>query len=264
MIGITDQTSIFTGGFFNQNGSIPDNIDVFLAGWFESDTVIEDYQEYSSLPNNFFQEESIDYDVESNLYDLLATEAINQNGVPMVYYVTSFNTSYDKVFGEDNNRNIVRNFKIMAQYDLPQEIEQYSSFGIEGIDNFHVFVTKKHLEEASQYNSDQTRKVYPSYTPKEGDFLKALYQDLWYEVVNVKQQAHQFLKRQHVFQITVRPKRDENLSISASIPSDDSIREIESIFDIFSVSGSIDQETPDKLYDNTGNEQNDPLFGSWG
>lgn len=262
-MSISDPLSIYLRGWFNENGTIPDNVDISLNGWFESSTVLEDYQEYDAMPNQFFQEEDTEYDVESNLFSLLATESINMHGVPMVYYITSFNTSYDKLLGEDNNRNITRNFDMMAVYELPNEEEIWNTWGIEGIDNFHIEISMRHFETASQYNPSGTRKVYQSYTPKEGDVLKAKYNDYFYEIVTVKKTKGQFLSRQHLWDIIVKPKRDEHMSVSATIPANDDIRQIEAIFDVFNVSATIENEKPGKLYDNSGNQQSDSLFGNW-
>lgn len=263
MRGIPDSLSIFLGGWFNSNGTIPDLVDIGLRGWFESDIAKEDYREYSAMPNDYFQEEDSAYDRESDLFNLLYTEAINMNGVPMIYYVNTFKTSYDKIFGEDNTRSVLRNFNIKAYFSLPNEDEMWSRFNIEGIDNFHIEITMRHFETASQYNPQGTAIIYPSYTPKEGDFLKAKYNEYFYEIVTVKKQVAQFLKRQHVWDLIVRPMRDEKLSVSATIPSDDYVRAINDIEDIFNVSAAVENEMPDKLYDSAGESSVDPLFGSW-
>ncbi len=262
---MTDKFSIFTRGWFNSIESLPDLTSISTGGWFESDVAEENYEEYSAMPSsNFFQEETQDYDRESRLFELLYTEAINMNGVPMIYYQNSFNTSYDKTFGEDNNRNILRNFNVQAYYELPNEDEMWGQFSNFGIDNFHIQITMRHFEAASQFNSQGTAKVYPAYIPLEGDYLKAKYNDYFYEITKVKQQVGQFLKRQHVWDLIVKPMRDEKLSVSASIASDDFIRNIEAIEDIFNVSASVEREKPIKLYRPVDGEvSEDPLFGSW-
>lgn len=264
MIG--DKLSIFTRGLFDSiSDQFPDIASLASLGWFESDVVAESYEEYSALPNqSFFQEETEFYDRESRLFDLLYTEAINMHGVPMIYYVNSYNVSYDKLFGEDNNRNILRNFNVQAYYELPNETEMWNNFSIEGIDNFHIQITMRHMEAASQYNSRGIRK-FQSYTPKQGDFLKAKYNEYFYEIVTVKQQVAQFLKRQHVWDLIVRPMRDEKLSVSAEIPVDDYIRNVQAINDIFDTKQEVEREKPRDLYQpESGETSPDPLFGSWG
>lgn len=259
-----DKLSIFTRGQFDSIESRPDITSLASLGWFESSVATESYEEYSALPNSFFREESSSYDRESRLFSLLYTEAINMHGVPMVYYVNSYDTTYDKIFGEDNNRNILRNFNVQAYYELPNEDELWSRFNIEGIDNFHIQITMRHFDEASRYNSQGTSRTYTPYLPKEGDFLKAKYNDYFYEVVTVKQQVGQFLKRHHVWDLIVRPMRDENLSVSATIPSTDYIRSVQAIDDIFNVSASVAREKPRDLYQpGTTESSPDPLFGSW-
>lgn len=261
-----DYLSIFTHGLDDENGHSPNITSLTTLGYFEPDTEIESYEEWSSMPNSqYFQEETIDYNRESNLFDLLATESINLHGTNLVYYTTSYNTSRDKIFGEDNRRNVVRNFNVMAHYELPNEENMWSGmYQIEGIDNFHMTISMKHMEIASQYNSEGTRLTYPSHRPKQGDYLRSVYNSSYmYEVVTVKQQAGQFLKRQHLWDLIVRPMRDEHLNVSATISSTDSIRDFVDIEDIFSTSASVDIEKEIRLFDNSGTQTQDPLFGDW-
>lgn len=260
-----DYLALVTDGWVNSFGNSPDSISIATLGWAESLQTQEDYEEYSALPNQaFFQEENQAYDRESRLFDLLYTEAINMHGVPMIYYCNSFNTSYDKTFGEDNNKNILRNFNVQAYYELPNEDEMWGQFSTFGIDNFHIQITMRHFQEASQFNSQGTKKIYSPYRPLEGDYMKAKYNNYFYEIVKVKEQVGQFLKRQHIWDLIVRPMRDEKLSVSGTIPLDDDIRNNQAILDIFNVSDSIEREKPSKLYNPpSGGTGQDPLFGSW-
>ncbi len=264
-MAVGDYLSIFTHGLDDVNGHNPNITSLTTLGYFEPDTEIESYEEWSSMPGQFFQEERIDYNREKTLFSLLATEAINLKGVPMIYYVNSFNTSRDRLFGEDNRRNIVRNFNIKAYYELPNEENIWSGFhGIEGIDNFSIQISMRHFDIASQYNTEGTRLIHPTYRPKQGDYLKAMYNDYFYEIVSVKQQKGQFHKTQHLWDLTVRPMRDESLNVSASIAEDDDIRNFNAVNDIFDISATIDIEKEPLLYDPPSSEQSpDPLFGSW-
>lgn len=264
-MAVADYLSIFTHGLDDLNGHSPNITSLTTLGYFEPDTEVESYEEWSAMPGQYFQEETIDYDREKRLFSLLATEAINLHGVPMIYYAVSLNTSRDKVFKEDNRRNIVRNFNVQAYYELPNEEEIWGSFhGIEGIDNFHLEISMRHFEQASQYNPEGNRIIYPSYRPKEGDYLKARYNDYFYEVVTVKQQKGQFHKAQHIWDLVVRPMRNESLSVSAIIPQDDYVRQINAAADVFDTSASIDIEKEMGLYDPPSTESpRDPLFGNW-
>jgi neck protein len=264
MQGVTDSFSIATDGWMDSDNSIPDSTSIATLGWAESTIIEEGYQEWSPMPNDYFQEENEEYDVESNLFDLLYTEAINLNGIPMVYYVTSLNTRYDKIFGEDNNRNITRNFNVQVYYSLPNEDELFNAgFGLEGLDTFHMEISMRHFETASKYNPQGTKLVYPPYRPLEGDIIKAKYNDYRYEIITVKQQTSQFLKRQHVWDLTVKPLRDESLSVSATVPSNDDIHDVMSIEDIFNISDTVQSEKELSDYDNSNDPPIDPLFGNW-
>ena len=79
------------------------------------------------------------------LYKDLNMESINIHGTPMMYYAVSYDTAYDHLFGEDDDRRVARKFLIKARFELPKELEQYAKFGIEGLDNFPMFVSKKHF-----------------------------------------------------------------------------------------------------------------------
>jgi len=59
-------------------------------------------------------------------------------GVDMIYYPVSYDVDYDRIFGEDLDRTIQRKFCVKGFYELQEEIELFSKFGIEGIDNFHM------------------------------------------------------------------------------------------------------------------------------
>ena len=78
------------------------------------------FDDFTHLPSSqFFNHFNNNYNNESMLYELLMTEAFNLHGVKMNYYVTSYDTKYDKLFGEDNNRRFIRRFEFMGNLVLP-------------------------------------------------------------------------------------------------------------------------------------------------
>jgi hypothetical protein len=95
-------------------------------------TGFAEYDDYSSLPDlNYFVKTESRYNNEKELYDVLMMESYNDYGVSAVYYKTTYDTNYDKIFGEDRNRMITNRYDIMVYYELPRELEMWSKFGIE-------------------------------------------------------------------------------------------------------------------------------------
>jgi len=222
-------------------------------------TTIQDQQFYGK--NNYhFDFESSKYDKDRKLYDRIISEAYNHNGVSMQYYIVTFDTSYDKIFGEDNDRCAERKFDIMTYYDLPKEEELWSKFGIEGIDNFHMYISKKTFEVESTTGitvsggSTKQYDIYDSYIPRAGDIIKAAYNDYYYEVIDVHNTTEIFLQGYHSWDLIVQPFKDESLDSSATLSGDDLTNYI-SQDDILNISGAIDEEKGDILYDPSSTEE---------
>lgn len=221
----------------------------------------------NAMPNDYFRHQQ-NYSEDKTLYDSLITEAYNKFGVPLVYYIVTYDVNYDKIFGEDNNKRVLRNFNVQGYYDLPKEMEQYSQFMIEGLDNFHIHISKKHFETASTYGGISTSALEgdeSAYTPHEGDILKAKYNDYWYEIIQVKQQEEQFLQEQHSWDLTVKPLKDEHLTVTGDMIADEISAHFD-VDDIFNVSSAVSNEKEDYLYNTSGDSEttteNDP-YGGW-
>jgi hypothetical protein len=186
--------------------------------------VIPNYTEYGNMPNQWLRKcGGHDYGNERELYKNLLTEAWNKHGVCMEYYVTTYDTSYDKVWGEDCNRRFVRRFDFMGRYTLPDENKMWTTFEIEGLDQFPVYISKKHFKEASTYGeSGQTgnngKSKYAAYIPQQGDIIKADYNDHLYEIVEVKEEAMMFLQsKDYVWECQVKVYREEHVEIGTGV-----------------------------------------------
>lgn len=210
------------------------------------------------------------YNNERKLFDCLITEAYNQHGVCLVYYVTSYNKNYDKVWGEDNNRFFERKFNFMAYYSLPREEKMWSKFGIQGMDTFSMFVSKLHFRDASTYgmtnvNSNQIN-TYQPYIPLVGDIIKSEYNNYIYEIVEVKEEIGMYLlSKQHIWEFIVKPYKDEHISLSATTSA--GMSEISAYTnkssDVFNISDVVDNKKD--LYN--GNIKNEipskDYFNNW-
>jgi hypothetical protein len=160
-----------------------------------------------------------DYNNERELYRDLVTEAYNRFGVCMTFYVLSYDTQYDKIYGEDNDRRFVRKFDIMAFYPLQTEEKLWTKFAVAGVDEFSLFVSKDHFREASTYGDAKAPgnigpNTYPVYIPKNGDVVQSQYNGYLYEIANVKEEAMMIhLNKRYVWEFVVRPFMDEHLSL---------------------------------------------------
>ena len=218
-----DYIAVDTIGWFNDRNETADYVEVDNFGWWNfTDYYNGTYLGYSNLPNMYITKclnsnylGSVgNYNNERELFDLMVTEAYNKHGVCMDFYVTSYDKSYDKIWGEDNNRRYERRFQIMTFYNLPREEKLWSKFGIEGMDSFSVYVSKRHFWEASQFNDIQTNpKAFAPYIPKAGDYIIAKYNKYIYEIVEVKDEIMMnLMSKQHVWEFLVKPFKDEKIA----------------------------------------------------
>jgi len=191
------------------------------------------YNEVSVMPTNWLRKRcGDDYDNERDLHARLQTERNNHHGVCVQYHIITFDTSYNKIWGEDDNRRFVRSFPVMAYYELPKEDEVWSKFGIEGLDQFSMFVTKLHFTEASKFDKDGAYQVSSSYTPKIGDVIKAEYNDVYYEIVDVGEEEDLFLQGKHTYEFKVRTYRNEHADFTSASEISATVSSLEDIFDL--------------------------------
>lgn len=163
--------------------------------------------------NQFFNHLNPNYNNERMLYDLLVNEAYSLHGVCMDFYIVSFNTNYDKLFGEDNNRRFIRRFSFMGMFELPKETKNFTTMGIGWTDIFHIHVSKRHFNYASCLDVNKV-SAYMPYEPHEGDILNTNYNNTYYEIISVKSEEEQFLQGKHTWDLIVKVIRDKSLSYS--------------------------------------------------
>ncbi len=241
------------------------------------------YQGFATKSTHFNFQGDPCYDKDKLLYDRLLAEQFNHFGVSMVFYKTSFSVNNEPIFGEDNNRDIERTFEVNAYYELPKEDELWTVHGIEGIDNFHMWVSKQHFAGMSTTavgggftagfssgfdvigNSTLKFEIFPEYIPTAGDIIRAKYNDYFYEIVDVGEEDGMFLQQKHSWDFIVKPMKDEKMNVSGLIVSaGDPILDIQNQTDVLSVSGAVDQKKDDILYDPASTETAPRTpFGGW-
>lgn len=218
----------------------------------------DDFMDYNnSLPDNdMFVPHPDTYGNEQDLYDSLLTEGYNKRGVPCEYYLSTYDTNYNKIFGEDGNRYFTRSFPVMSYYELPKELELWSKFGIEGLDNFQMSISKRHFSAACQADGSEYVK------PKVGDVIKANYNGRFYEVIDVGEEEEVFLQKKHTWILTVSVFRDEHVKISQSLSADLIADVTNQPTDIFDLSATIEEKNEDIKFDDPPTQQNS-IWGEW-
>jgi hypothetical protein len=228
----------------------------------------------SSLPNSYWDKETPCHDGEKEMFNQLEMDAWNSFGIDMTYYIADWNVDYDRIYGEDRDRHILRKFSFKGFIPTyPEEKQRYTNFGIDGLDSFSFWSNISHFSFASRFD-DQGSTCYDEYIAQEGDIIKFDYSGLYYEVMHVVKSANQFLQTQHSYTIVVRVFRDIHLTLSPLVSSDPLSAFTDKPKDIFDISDDIDDEKLDFLFNTSAaNEEpitpdphppvNDDPFGGW-
>lgn len=208
------------------------------------------------------------YENEKTLYSKLTAEMINHRGVLCEFYVVSYDTTYDRLFGEDDNRRVERKFQFMSIFELPKEEEQWSFFNIMGLDTFSIFVSKLSFNNISQMEK-----------PRVGDFVSTRYnRDMLYEITDIRdgELDNRFLQFNHLWELVVKKYEnthvdDENGLLPTGTADNTDIFDTSMFVDLMKQSTEtvptqypdVGKGHPNPLYDPDPDEQapNDPFGG---
>lgn len=131
--------------------------------------VLDKFSQYDTSEFGDLAKYQSKYDNERELYSMWQMEAFNMNGIPALWHVITFDTNYDSLFGEDNNKRVERSFPVMMYIpETPDNIRLWTVFGTEGVNDLIFYVNKEHFKHASMsdvstadwYNSKPS--IYPS------------------------------------------------------------------------------------------------------
>jgi hypothetical protein len=212
------------------------------------------YTNYNPLPDYSKTLCSKSYDADRELAAMVNMEAWNMFGVKVIYYKSTYNKDYDRVWGEDGDRYIVDSWNVMSYFQLPRENKVWSKFGIEGVNDFSMFISKEHF-----------RYKTIDYIPQIGDIILALSDNKFYEITEVKEEAPMFMQsKQYAWELIVRKMKVEyEITISPSL-SASPISKMYKVKDIFNIDNNIDIEKEPIIYKPEYGEKpvNDP-FGKW-
>jgi len=185
---------------------------------------IPDWLNDAQVPwNSYWRDDTECKDNERELYSTLITDTYNKFACVWVYYPTSYNITYDRVFKEDQNKYVIRAFSAMGYIeDIPAEHKSFNLEGIIGLDIVRAYFSISHFTEASTY-SGITSGIYGSYSPAVGDICYLTPNSAFYEVINVKDTIEQFMNRPNNYEVTMRVFKDNKMTVSATIPFTDPI-----------------------------------------
>jgi hypothetical protein len=110
------------------------------------------------------------YDNERELYSMWQMEAFNMNGMPATWHIITFDTSYDPLFGEDNDKRVERSFPVQMYIpETPDNNRIWTIFGAEGVNDLIFYINKEHFKFASQCgmpsdypNGSSDNAMYPT------------------------------------------------------------------------------------------------------
>ena len=227
----------------------------YIAGNHTIDTGLKyNFLQYQAVPDNSVGMCSSVYDNERELVSMFTMEAYSSFGVKIIFYKTSYDVKSDRVFGEDNNRQVTNAWNVMSYFQLPKENKVWSKFGIEGVNDFSMYISKEHFKSETS-----------NYIPQIGDLILSIYNNKLYEISEIKEEAQMFmLSKQYVWEVIVKQAKIENaISISPSL-SASPITQFYSVEDIFDITTDIDIDKEKTIYKpNNGEQPNKDPFGNW-
>jgi len=194
------------------------------------------------------------YDPDRELTALHIMEAWNKFGVKLTYYDVSYDVNKDRIWGEDTDRHVLQEWSVMGKFEHPKENKVWSKFGIEGINDFSIMVSKEHFRYATN-----------DYIPQIGDLILVNYNKILYEVVEVKEETPSFLlAKKYAWELIVKRAKIENsISVSPTL-SASPISSFYEIDDMFDIKNTVDVEKDDVLYEpESGEQPNKDPFGNW-
>lgn len=147
------------GGQANARGFRPDAGYAFPGPiTFEIEWMLNDFRladeahpEYDPSHAGELAKHGDNYSNEREVYRMLMMEAFNLHGMPALWHIVTFDTEYDPIFKEDNDKRVERVFPIMMY--MPETADNnriWTLMGIEGVNDFVFWISKEHFSAASQ------------------------------------------------------------------------------------------------------------------
>ena len=175
------------------------------------------------------------YQAEAALMSSLTSEAYNQFGFEVQYFIKKSSTEKDKLYGEDTLENFERRFRLKVYAEnVPQLQRSYQLQGMAYTEIVTLQATIEHFREASTYDWVTREPAWEEYYPKIGDVMYFPWCDLYYEVLNVKEFAEgtAFLSTPITFTFQLRVWRNAHESVDHVDVNDDKMEHLRSYVEL--------------------------------
>jgi hypothetical protein len=193
------------------------------------------------------------YSNEAALVASLTSEAYNNYGFEVDYYIKNISTKRDELYGEDPLWNIERRFKLNVYTEqVPNLQRQYQIQGMVYTEMITLQCTIAHFAEASGYDYERTKYTEElSTVPKIGDIMYFKYCDKYYEVINVKAfgDNSSFLGTPITYTFTLRMWRNnhEDVDVASVNPDNMPIADYTSLAETFGIDGAEEEKGVSKV-----------------
>lgn len=171
------------------------------------------------------------YEKEAALTSSLTSEAYNQFGFEVEYFIKKISIDADKVYGEDQLENFERRFKLHVYAEsIPAMQRIYELQGINYDELVELDATIQHFHEASQVDFIEGQPLWKPVLPKIGDVMYFPWCDLYYEILNVKDFADgsTFLSSPITYHFTLRVWRNSHESVDLTDVNPDPMEHLQS------------------------------------
>ena len=209
--------------------------------------------------SDFFHME--DYQNENYLMATNMTQALNMFGICFRYYVRTYDTSYDRVWAEDNNSHYTRYFDFMGIFELPTENKFFAQFGIKHDEDVSLYSTKLHMRVAAQ---DPVTKI--EYIPKIGDLIEHKSDKFIYEITSIPKITDftYFKSANLMWEFTLKPFKEQHITADDSIDGTTLAQYANSDSDLFDIRNIVDSKKEDVLYTpKAGEESIKNPYATW-
>lgn len=158
-------------------------------------------------------------DDESEEQDLITDDSYGTFGIKFQYYAITHNLERDKVWAEDQLRWVARTWYFDGYINsIPPNVRSYQLQGIWGEDVITIYAGIKSFNYYSTYGGadKNTPNVYDVWEPKIGDVIYLHYNNMFYEIRDVKYYDEAFGLNKHTYTLTCKVYKDDKFTVSAN------------------------------------------------
>lgn len=156
---------------------------------------------------------------ESDEQDIATQESYGTYGMKFQYYAITYNLDRDQMWAEDQLRWVTRSWYFDGYVNsIPPNVRSYQLQGIWGEDVITVYAGIPSFDYFSTYGgSDKnTPEVYDVWKPKIGDVIYLPYNNMFYDIRDVKYFDEAFGLRPHTYTLTCKVYKDDKYTVSAN------------------------------------------------